>query len=201
MMDRADEEARDTMRVLRQLAGPSFTRERILDLSYENPQAVGTLAAMAEHLIAAVYQPVMPPQPAYTPNVEVVPLALDFAGVSGSFDVVHSFGAFERIPSDEGFELIEAMLDRLTRRGGGMLHVAFAGEAPGEPAARSSKVLRRLLGVGEPADRPSGASGRFTYDLNRVFGVLKARGIDRVAARFTDREGVVGAKIFFWRGY
>lgn len=198
------------LRVLRQLAGPAFKHDRVLDFGCGAGRLTIQLARTAEHttgvdpsdeLLAEARANV---EQAGLSNVDFVSANDGLAGVTGRFELVHSFDAFRRIPPAEGYELAEAVLDRVTNRGGGMLHFTYAtGKSPStvrravEAARRTSGAMRRLLDRG---DHHAGAP-TFDYDLGRLFAMLQTKRFDRVATRFTDTDGHLGAKLFFWRGY
>jgi cyclopropane fatty-acyl-phospholipid synthase-like methyltransferase len=195
-----DRDVRDTLRVLRQLAGPAFTLDRVLDIGCRDGESTIGLANVArvavgvdesaEALTAARARGVQ--------NAEFLPLRGDLDGVAGPFDVVHSFGMFARMSTSLGYALFEAALERVAVRGGGMSHFVYGGGAGSiAKAARrsSSKLMQRLMRSDEAA------APVHEYDLNRILATLHARRFDRVAMRFTDAEGRQGVKVFFWRGY
>jgi protein-L-isoaspartate O-methyltransferase len=195
-------DVRDTLRVLRQLAGPAFTLDRVLDVGCGNGESTIGLAQSARVVVGVDESaPLLEAARAHATrsgvtNVEFFPLRAGLDGVAGPFDVVHSFAAFERIPISPGFPLIEATLDHIAVRGGGMLHFVYGAGSIAQAARRSSsKLMQRLLRTDDMA------LSAHEYDLNRVLALLHARRFDRVAARFTDVEGRPGIKVFFWRGY
>jgi cyclopropane fatty-acyl-phospholipid synthase-like methyltransferase len=195
-------DVRDTLRVLRQLAGPAFTLDRVLDVGCGDGESTISLAQVARIAVGIDESP-----PALDAarsratksgvnNVEFFPLRAGLNGLPGPFDVVHSFGAFERIPISAGFSLIEATLDCIAIRGGGMLHFVYGNASLAQAARRSSsKLMQRLMRTDEMTPRVH------EYDLNRMLAVLHAKRFDRVAVRFTDIEDRRGLKVFFWRGY
>jgi len=195
-------DVRDTLRVLRQLAGPAFTLDRVLDVGCGDGESTLGLAQGARAVVGVEESPAeleaaraRATKSAAT-NVEFFPLRAGLEGVAGRFDVVHSFAAFERIPISVGFPLIEATLDCIAVRGGGMLHFVYGNASISQAARRSSsKLMHRLMRTHEPA------LATHEYDVNRVLAILHARRFDRVALRFTDIEQHPGVKMFFWRGY
>jgi len=205
-----EQDARDTLRVLRQLAGPAFKHDRVLDFGCGAGRLTIPLARTAEHttgvdssdeLLAEARVNV---EQAGLSNVDFVSASGRLSGVTGQFEVVHSFDAFRRIPPADGYDLAEAVLDRVTTRGGGMLHFTYApGASPSTmrravaAARRTSDAMRRLLDRGDQHTDTS----TFEYDLGKLFAMLQSKRFDRVATRFTDIDGHLGAKLFFWRGY
>ena len=204
-----EQDARDTLRVLRQLAGPAFKHDHVLDFGCGAGRLTIPLARTAEHTTGVdssdelLAEARMNVEQAGLSNVDFVSTDDVLSGVTGQFEVVHSFDAFQRIPPTEGYDLAEAVLDRVTTRGGGMLHFTYAPGASSSTmrravaaARRTSGAVRRLLERRDHSD-----SARFEYDLGKLFAMLQAKRFDRVATRFTDADGHLGAKLFFWRGY
>jgi SAM-dependent methyltransferase len=198
----ANRDVRDTLRVLRQLAGPAFTLDRVLDVGCADGESTIGLAQVARVAVgvdesaASLDAARARAAKAGVTNVEFSALRAGLDGVAGPFDVVHSFAAFERVPIAAGFPLIEATLDCIAVRGGGMLHFVYGSASIAQAARRSSsKLMQRLMRTDEQA-LPA-----HEYDLNRVLAMLHAKRFDRVAARFTDLDGRPGLKVFFWRGY
>ena len=195
-------DVRDTLRVLRQLAGPAFTIDRALDIGCGSGEStiglaqVGRLAVGIDESATSIEAARDNAAKAGVLNVEFYPLRAALEGVPGPFDVVHSFAMFERIPVSAGFALIEAALDNIAIRGGGMLHFVYGSASIAHAARRSSsKLMQRLMRTDETA------VPAHEYDLNRVLALLHAKRFDRVAARFTEIEERPGIKVFFWRGY
>ena len=198
----SNRDVRDTLRVLRQLAGPAFTLDRVLDVGCGDGESTIGLAQVARVALGLDESAAMleaargRATSAGTTNVEFSLLRAGLDGVAGPFDVVHSFGVFERMPISSGLPVMEAVLDHIAVRGGGMLHFVYGSESIAQAARRSSsKLMQRLMRTDEMA-LPA-----HEYDLNRVLALLHAKRFDRVAARFTDIEARQGVKVFFWRGY
>jgi SAM-dependent methyltransferase len=205
-----EQDARETLRVLRQLAGPAFKHDNVLDFGCGAGRLTIPLARTAEHTTGVdssdelLAEARLNVERAGLSNVDFVSGDNGLSGVIGQFEVVHSFDAFPRIAPEEGYDLAEAVLNRVTTRGGGMLHFTYApGASPStmrravSAARRTSDAVRRLLDRGDHnSEFPT-----FEYDLGKLFAMLQGKRFDRVATRFTETDGHLGAKLFFWRGY
>lgn len=199
-------EVRDTLRVLRQLAGPSFQQDRILDFGCGDGRLTIPFGRVAQSVVgigldeSAVVESTRNCRDAGLSNVTFVRSRPGLAEVTGPFEVVHSRDVFPSLEPSVGYPYANDLLDRVTPRGGGMLHFTYASsESPGRGsiARRSQEVFLRILHgeIKEPA------TDVFDYDLGRLFGMLQSKRFDRVATRFTDQDGRLGVKLFFWRGY
>src|SRR5262249_42708883 len=127
-----DEDARHTIRVLRQLAGPAFLSDRILDFGCGAGRLTIPLARIAFHVTgvdssaARIDEARANCERAGVSNVDFVVSDADLSSVNGPFQVVHSHFAFQHIPPAAGYLLVDAVLERVTTRGGGMLHFTYA---------------------------------------------------------------------------
>lgn len=124
--------------------------------------------------------------------------------VEGEFDFVHSFIVFQHIPPRIGYAMVETLLDRLRPGGCGMLHFTYGRRGSAlrswaHRVRRSSRLVHRAMNLaqGRPAAAPLMAM--FEYDLGRLFGMLEARGFDRVGVRLTNHGGWLGAMLAFSR--
>lgn len=138
-------------------------------------------------------------------NVEFRLSSPNLAGVEGPFDFVHSSIVFQHIPPSSGYPLFDAILDRVTPNGAGMLHVVHGRRGPrlriaAHRARRSSHMVHRLFNVIQrrPMDAPLMAM--FEYDLSRLLTSLESRGFERVGGRLTDHGGCLGIMLTFSRG-
>lgn len=137
------------------------------------------------------------------------------AGLSGAFDLIHSFIVFQHIPPRRGMNILRNLIELLGDSGVGVLHLGYpgAGRRPAPSGAPMGPRLRRRIadtvrGVAGPllsrvrprVDR-SGPAPVYTYDydLNAVFGALQESGIRRMHIEYTDHAGCCGVVLFFQR--
>ena len=136
-------------------------------------------------------------------NVEFRTPAELFSG-DRTFDFITCYFVLQRLPPDEGLPLLAALLNRLIPRGVGVFHVPFR-----NTASRPVKALRwvrqslppanALVNVtrGRPAAEPFVRT--YTYDLGRVFDVLRTAGIDTMHVVLEPHEGLETALLYLER--
>jgi SAM-dependent methyltransferase len=137
-------------------------------------------------------------------NVDLKPSVPGLANIEGTVDFVHSYIVFQHISPAIGYGLFEALLDRLSPTGSGMLHFTFARRAPAlrtwvHRARRSSLLVHRAMNLAQrrPFDAPLMAV--FEYDVARLLATLEARGFLRIGGRLTDHGGWLGIMLAFSR--
>ena len=134
-------------------------------------------------------------------NVTLVESDDTLSGVSGSFDLVHSFLVLQHIPVHRGERLIARLLELVGPGGVAALHVPYArvvGRARrfagwlqrAVPGARG--VANRLRG--EPWSRP--VMEMNLYDLNRLLGIVERAGVTQVHARFAPDGEYRGVMLY-----
>jgi SAM-dependent methyltransferase len=203
-------EIAETLAAVRQLVGKPFRPRRTLDFGCGVGRLTIPLARESDVVVAVDVSPAMLNEArvncerAGISNVEFRRSQPGLSGVDGPFDFVHSSIVFQHIPPKLGYELFEAILDKLAPDGAGMLHFTYARRSPllrrvAHGARRSSRIVHRLLNVvqGRPLSAPLMAM--FEYDLARLVETLQRRGFDRIAGRLTDHSGCLGVLLSFSR--
>lgn len=115
----------------------------------------------------------------------------------GPFDWIMSYIVFQHVPPVRGYRLFETLLERLAP--GGLLSVQLpyardrAVYGSGVAAALRRAPVVSTLGA---ALRRRGSVAMYDYDLNRLCGLLRRRGVRRLQLEFTDHGGHHGAWIF-----
>ena len=118
-----------------------------------------------------------------------------------TFDFITCYFVLQRLPAEEGLPLIAALLERLTPKGVAVFHVPFRSTASGWVKAirwvRHSVPAANAL-VNMARRRPSGEPfvPTHTYDLARVFEVIRAAGIETMHVVFEPHEGLETALLY-----
>lgn len=209
--DRGEAEVRETLTVLRQLAGADFRTGRALDFGcgvgrLTIPLARACTAVVGVDASAAMLEEArLNCQRADVSNVEFALSRPQLAGVDGPFDFVHSYIVFQHIPTPLGYELVDAILRRLAPGGGGMLHFTYARNAPLlrrsiHKLRRASRLVHRCMNLAQGRPFAAPLMAMFEYDIGRVLEILHAYHCDRIAARLTDHGGHLGVMLFFVQG-
>jgi SAM-dependent methyltransferase len=201
-------EIRGTLATMRQLVGGEFSIDRALDFGCGVGRLTIPLAKACTTVVGVDASAAMLDEArrncvvAGAVNVELALSRPRLAGIDGSFDFVHSYIVFQHIPTAIGYELVESILDRLSPRGGGMLHFTYARKAPVlrraiHKARRSSRLVHRCMNLVQGRAFSAPLMAMFEYDVGRILERLHAHQCDRIAARLTDHGGHLGVMLFF----
>jgi SAM-dependent methyltransferase len=133
-------------------------------------------------------------------NVEFRTPAELFAG-DRAFDFITCYFVLQRLDPGQGLPLLAALLNLLTPKGVGVFHVPFRSTAPGP--VRTLRWIRQSLPAanalvniarGRPAAEPFVPT--YTYDLARVFDVLRTAGIETMHVVFEPHQGLETALLY-----
>jgi 2-polyprenyl-3-methyl-5-hydroxy-6-metoxy-1,4-benzoquinol methylase len=206
-----EDEIAMTVEDVRRVTSSDWRPNSVLDFGCGVGRLTIPLARISERICAVDVSPAMLREAARNcedaglRNVDFRLSTPGLTGVEGPFDFVHSSIVFQHIPPSSGYALFDAILDRVTPNGAGMLHVVHGQR--GSPlrtaahrARRSSRVIHRLLNVIQrrPIDAPLMAM--FEYELSRLLVSLQTRGFERIGGRLTDHGGWLGVMLTFSRG-
>jgi SAM-dependent methyltransferase len=195
---------------IRRHLDPDFRPRRALDFGSGVGRLLLPLAAVAESVVGVDVSPGMLLEARRLAdlrgltNVTLVPSDDELSGVSGVFDLVHSFLVLQHIPVSRGEALVRRLLELLAPGGVAALQVPYARAAPplrraggwvrrSVPGAQG--LLNRLRGVpwGQPAMEMN------VYDLNRLHRIFEAAGVARVHTRFTPDGEYRGVMLYAWK--
>jgi SAM-dependent methyltransferase len=124
------------------------------------------------------------------------------SGVTGQFDLIHSFLVFQHIPRRRGEAIVRQLVEKLADNGVGVLQFLYHRDTP--PAKRLLGQLRKYVPLvhnvvnllyGHPFSYP--LMQKNCYDLNRLLNILQKRGCGNVHVRFQGAGELQSAVIFF----
>jgi 2-polyprenyl-3-methyl-5-hydroxy-6-metoxy-1,4-benzoquinol methylase len=132
----------------------------------------------------------------------------DLSGLTGTFDLIHSFIVFQHIMPHRGIAILDRLISVLSEGGIGIIHLTYANRS-GTPLVRRAMTaayewipfvnLLRNLVRRQPVRTPMMHMSR--YSLNRVLRLLQERGCHDVHLRFTEAAhfsySVYGVILFF----
>ena len=116
----------------------------------------------------------------------------------GPFDWLNSYIVFQHMPPEQGYVLLDQLLERLAPGGFVSLHFTFYRDAHLKPPqAPPAPLLNRVFGrAPAPAEPPPGSLMMYDYDLTRLCEALNRAGVGRMTLAHTDHGGHHGAHIF-----
>jgi SAM-dependent methyltransferase len=130
------------------------------------------------------------------------------SGVSGSFDLVHSFIVFQHIPPKRGEVILQKLVDLVREDGIGILHFTYSfGTSLSVGRRLLIEGYRRVPGLyslrnivkGRPFSEPMMEMNE--YSLNALLRRLQESGCHKIAIRFTETgafgQPFYGAILFF----
>ncbi len=134
-------------------------------------------------------------------NANFVRSDAELTQVSGTFDFIHSYLVFQRIPRERGERLMAQLLNRLSDDGVLAIHVPFMCKQ--SAFRRTIQLLRAnfrpfsvVVNVArrKPWDEPFIQMNM--YDVNRIFNLLSECGIKDVFSEVVEAGGFVSAFVF-----
>jgi SAM-dependent methyltransferase len=140
-------------------------------------------------------------------NVRLVKGDDQLSGVTGPFDLVHSFIVLQHVPAARGLVLLRRLLDLLAEDGFGALHLTYDGRDrqpanrwKGEGIGWFGRLLRRAWGLTLPLRQRTTLPREMLmseYPLDEVFRLLADAGAHGVWAELTNHDGNRGLHLMF----
>lgn len=133
-------------------------------------------------------------------NVRLLQSDDELSGLTGAYDLVHSFIVFQHIPPERGRVILRRLLDFVAPGRVGAIHVLYGkrihAETYGMPPPKSgnslpSSIKRILAPDADPEMQMN------PYLLNEFLFLLQSAGVHRLHIEFTDHGGELGVFIFF----
>jgi len=133
-------------------------------------------------------------------NVRLLLSDDELSGLTGEYDLVHSFIVFQHIPPERGRVILRRLLDFIAPGGMGAIHVLYGkrinAETYGMPPQKSGNGLRSLI---KPILTPDAdpEMQMNPYLLNEFLFLLQSAGVHRLHIEYTDHGGELGVFMFF----
>jgi SAM-dependent methyltransferase len=136
-------------------------------------------------------------------NLELVESDDTLSGVSGPFDLVHSFLVFQHIPQKRGEKLLIKLIELLSDNGVGAIQFVYHRNDP--TLIRIMGILRKKVPLchnfvnliyRKPFLDP--LMEKNVYDLNRVLAILQGQECGNLHLRFLE-EGKIRAVVLFFQ--
>ncbi len=133
-------------------------------------------------------------------NVRLLLSDDELSGLTGEYDLVHSFIVFQHIPPERGRVILRRLLDFIAPGGVGAIHVLYGkqihaethGMPPPQPVKEQPLPAQTSL---PPEVDPEMQMN--PYVLNEILFLVQRVGVCRLHIEFTDHGGELGVFIFF----
>jgi SAM-dependent methyltransferase len=187
---------------------PTFAPRAVLDFGCGVGRTLLSFAALADHVVGVDVSQSMLQEAARNchsqklTNVQLVCCDDSLAGLTGTYDLIHSFIVFQHIPCERGRNIFTRLLQYLSAAGVGAIHFTysksdFAATEGLPPNVPESVATERLATLSPALPNVDPEMQMNPYNLNEIFFILQRAGIHRVRADYTDHGGELGVFLFF----
>lgn len=133
-------------------------------------------------------------------NVRLLLSDDELSGLTGEYDLVHSFIVFQHIPRERGRVIFRRLLDLITPAGVGAIHILYGKQIYAETFGMPPPPAVEKLTLPAQTSLPPGADPEMQmnpYVLNEILFLVQSAGARRLHLEFTDHGGELGVFIFF----
>lgn len=133
-------------------------------------------------------------------NVRLLLSDDELSGLTGEYDLVHSFIVFQHIPPERGRVILRRLLDFIAPGGVGAIHVLYGKQIHAETYGMPPPLAIKIQPLPAQTSLPPGADPEMQmnpYILNEILFLLQSVGVRRLHMEFTDHGGELGVFIFF----
>jgi 2-polyprenyl-3-methyl-5-hydroxy-6-metoxy-1,4-benzoquinol methylase len=139
-------------------------------------------------------------------NIDLVTSDPTLSGVVPTLDLVTSFIVLQHIPTDPGYQIINALCDKLNPGGLGYLQLTFAREIrllTEEQGSTTGRAFRYYQRIGDTLVRIVSKTSNTQmmqmnhYNLNEVMCILADNHIRSTFVNQTNHDGDLGVELFF----
>jgi len=194
------------LRVIRRHLDSNFTPLTILDFGCGVGRLLIPFAEVAQEVIGLDVSPSMLEEAKRVcderklSNVRFIRSDDSLSGLSGTFDLIHSYIVFQHIPFDRGREIFSKLLQRLRPGGIGAIHFLYSKSHYSDthglrPLAAADKFQRAKSTLPLPGTDPEMQMN--PYGMTEILFLMQRRGVTRFYAEFSDHGGELGIFIYF----
>ena len=133
-------------------------------------------------------------------NVRLLLSDDELSGLTGEYDLVHSFIVFQHIPPERGRVILRRLLDLIAPAGVGSIHVLYGKQIHAETYGMPPPPTVEKQPAPAPTSLPPGADPEMQmnpYVLNEILFLVQSAGVRRLHIEYTDHGGELGVLIFF----
>lgn len=194
------------MKMIHTYIDPNFRPSSIVDFGCGAGRLVVPFAQVAQQVVGLDVSPSMLNEARRNcasfrlNNVRLLLSDDELTGLTGEYDLVHSYIVFQHIPPERGRVILRRLLDFIAPGGMGAIHVLYGkrihAETYGMPPPKSGNGLPSLMKrVLAPDADPEMQMN--PYLLNEFLFLLQSAGVHRLHIEYTDHGGELGVFIFF----
>jgi SAM-dependent methyltransferase len=197
--------AQYVLRTIRKHIEPDFSPRRILDFGCGVGRLLVAFAKMADEVVGSDVSDSMLQEARLNcderrlKNVVLVPSDDDSSGITGTFDLIHSFIVFQHIPPERGRVILSNLLRRLRPGGAAAIHLTYSknrfadthGVAPAEASSKSKLDAPTVSSDRDPEMQMN------PYHMNEILFLMQRQGVQQVHIDFSDHGGELGVFLFF----
>lgn len=133
-------------------------------------------------------------------NVRLLLSDDELSGLTGEYDLVHSFIVFQHIPLERGRVIFRRLLDLIAPVGVGAIHILYGKQIHAETYGMPPPPAVKKQPLSAQTSLPPGADPEMQmnpYVLNEILFLAQSAGVRRLHLEFTDHGGELGVFIFF----
>lgn len=193
------------MKTIRAYIDPGFRPTSVLDFGCGSGRVVVPFAKIAQQVVGLDVSQSMLDEAGRNctefglDNVRLLVSDDELSGLTGEYDLVHSFIVFQHIPPERGRLIFQRLLNFIAAGRVGAIHLLYGKQvhaaSHGMPPPGSARKKRHQP-IAADADPEMQMN---PYLLNEYLFLLQGAGVRQIHIEFTDHGGELGAFLFFRR--
>ena len=194
--------------IVKQSLDPSFAPRRALDFGCGVGRLLIPIAARCQEVVGVDVSPSMLAEArrncdeAGVTNVRLVQGDDEVSGVSGQFDLVHSYIVLQHIPVDRGERIVRRLASLIGEDGVGVIQAPYTTgrkEILGRTIYWARMHLpgaRQILNLALRRSPSAPVMQMNAYSVTRLVDLLRDAGCADIHVRFSDHDGARGVLLF-----